>query len=113
MAKQYATEYNGRVHVADTNRVPVSQRYAVYDAMMMVQHGMSAAEICKHLEVNGRNVSIYIALDTMEYLKRGGCINPATAKIAMVMNVKTVSRIQYGVLAVHEKVRGRKKPDIV
>lgn len=109
MAKQYATEYNGRVQVADTNRVSVTQRYAVYDAIAMVQQGMSAKEICKRLEANGRNSGIYITLDTMEYLRRGGRINSATAKIATVMNIKPVIRIQDGALGVHEKVRGTKK----
>lgn len=109
MAKQYAAEYNRRVQVADTNRVSVTQRYAVNDAMTMVQHGMSAEEICKQLEANGRNSGIYITLDTMEYLRRGGRINPAAAKIATVMNIKPVIRIQDGALGVHEKVRGMKK----
>lgn len=109
MAKLYAQEYSGRVHVADTNRVSVTQRYAVNDAIMMARHGMCAAEICERLEKNGRNSGIYIMLDTLDFLKRGGGIHPAAAKIAAIINIKPVISIRDGALTVHEKVRGIKR----
>lgn len=109
MAKQLSLEYDGKVCVADTTCVSPTQRMAVLDALELAKQGMSAAEICRRIEENGRLSKIYIALDTIECLKRGGRIGTAAAAVSTVLNIKPIISIQGDGLHVKEKVRGSKK----
>jgi len=76
-----AQEYEGRVHVVDNQRISVTQRQSVEDAIALRDAGKSGAEIKKILEEEKFNSSIYITLETLKYLKKGGRITPAAAAI--------------------------------
>ena len=89
-----AQEYEGRVHVVDNQRISVTQRQSVVDAIALRDAGKSGAEIKKILEEEKFNSSIYITLETLKYLKKGGRITPAAAAIGTVLNLKPVLQLQ-------------------
>lgn len=109
MAKQFAENFEGRVHVVNSTRVSVTQRCAVFDALAMASKGMCADDICEKLVENDGNARIYIALDTIECLKRGGRISHASAALATILGIKPIISIIDGILGVKEKIRGTKK----
>ena len=104
-----AIDYNGRVQVVDNQRISVTQRQSVMDAKMLAEAGKSAAEIKKILTDQKLDSSIYITLDTLKYLKKGGRITPAAAAIGTVLNLKPVLQIQGEKLDAFEKARGVKQ----
>ena len=104
-----AIDYNGRVQVVDNQRISVTQRQSVMDARMLAEAGKSAAEIKKILTDQKFDSSIYITLDTLKYLKKGGRITPAAAAIGTVLNLKPVLQIQGEKLDAYAKVRGKKQ----
>ena len=85
-----AAEYDGRVQVVDNQRISVTQEQSVLDAMNLREEGKSAAEIKEILEKEKLQASIYITVDTLKYLKKGGRITPAAAAIGTVLNLKPV-----------------------
>ena len=89
-----AKEFDGRVHVVDNQRISVTQRQSVMDAIAMRDKGMSADEIVDVLMREKLEASIYITVDTLKYLKKGGRITPAAAAIGTVLNLKPVLQIQ-------------------
>ena len=107
-AMSIAAEYKGRVQVVDNQRISVTQEQSVYDAMKLRDQGKSAAEIKEVLEREKLQASIYITVDTLKYLKRGGRITPAAAAIGTVLNLKPVLQIQGEKLDAFAKVRGWK-----
>ena len=107
-AMLYAQEFEGRVHVVDNQRISVTQRQSAIDASVMAEHGMSGAQIKEKLEETKRNSHIYITVDTLKYLKKGGRITPAAAMIAGVLNIKPVLQIQGDKLDAFSKCRGIK-----
>ena len=102
-------EYAGRVHVVNNQRISVTQRQSVLDAMQLAAIGKNAAEIKEILEENRLAASIYITVDTLKYLKKGGRITPAAAAIGTVLNLKPVLQIQGDKLDAFAKVRGWKQ----
>ena len=104
-----AIDYNGRVQVVDNQRISVTQRQSVIDARMLAEAGKSAAEIKKILTDQKFDSSIYITLDTLKYLKKGGRITPAAAAIGTVLNLKPVLQIQGEKLDAYSKTRGKKQ----
>lgn len=104
-----ARDYDGKVQVVDNQRISVTQKQSVMDALTLVQAGKSAAEIREILEAESRESSIYITLETLKYLKKGGRITPATAAIGTVLNLKPVLQIQGDKLDAYSKVRGKKQ----
>ena len=100
-----AQEYEGRVHVVDNQRISVTQRQSVVDAIALRDAGKSGAEIKKILEEEKFNSSIYITLETLKYLKKGGRITPAAAAIGTVLNLKPVLQIQGEKLDAFAKAR--------
>ena len=104
-----AIDYSGRVQVVDNQRISVTQRQSVMDAKMLAEAGKSAAEIKKILTDQKLDSSIYITLDTLKYLKKGGRITPAAAAIGTVLNLKPVLQIQGEKLDAYAKVRGKKQ----
>ena len=104
-----AQEYEGRVHVVDNQRISVTQRQSVVDAIALRDAGKSGAEIKKILEEEKFNSSIYITLETLKYLKKGGRITPAAAAIGTVLNLKPVLQIQGDKLDAYSKTRGKKQ----
>ncbi len=100
-----AEEYNGRVHVVNNQRISVTQRQSALDAKHLAQKGMSAEEIKNFLEADKFNSSIYIMLDTLYYLKKGGRITPAAAAIGTLLKLKPVLQIQGDKLDAFAKAR--------
>ena len=104
-----AAEYDGRVQVVDNQRISVTQEQSVLDAMNLREEGKSAAEIKEILEKEKLQASIYITVDTLKYLKKGGRVTPAAAMIGTVLNIKPVLTIQGEKLDAFEKARGVKQ----
>ena len=100
--------YKGRVFVINNPRISVTQLQSVYDARALAEEGKTAEEIRNILEKEALDASIYIAVDTLEYLKNGGRITPAAAAIGTVLRLKPVLTIQGGKLDSHAKTRGMK-----
>lgn len=111
-AIQLSEEYDGKVQVVDDHRISVTMRESVLEAKWMANQGMTAEEIKKRLEENAYNSSIYIAVDTLEYLKKGGRVTAAGAAIGAVLNIKPVLTIQGEKLDAFTKVRGMKKAEL-
>ncbi len=107
-AQGLAKDYDGRVHVIDNQRISISQRQSVLDAIEMKEKGMSAQEIDDVLMKEKLEASIYITVDTLKYLKKGGRVTPAAAAIGTVLNLKPVLQIQGEKLDSYAKVRGWK-----
>lgn len=101
-------DYDGKVHVIDNQRISISQRQSVLDALEMAKKGMSAQEIDDVLMREKLEASIYITVDTLKYLKKGGRVTPAAAAIGTVLNLKPVLQIQGEKLDSFAKVRGWK-----
>lgn len=101
-------EYDGRVQVVDNQRISVTQKTSVMDAMNLRDAGKSAAEIKEILEAEKLEASIYITVDTLKYLQRGGRVTPAGAALGAVLNIKPVLQIQGEKLDAYAKVRGWK-----
>ena len=107
-ALSIAEEYDGRVQVVNNQRISVTQEQSVYDAMKLREEGKSAKEIREILEKEKFLSSIYITVDTLKYLKKGGRITPAAAAVGTVLNLKPVLQIQGEKLDAFAKVRGWK-----
>ena len=104
-----ARDYDGKVQVVDNQRISVTQRQSVLDALTLRDAGKTAAEIKKVLEEEKFESSIYITVETLKYLKNGGRITPAAAAIGTVLNLKPVLQIQGEKLDAYAKVRGKKQ----
>ena len=104
-----AKSYEGRVFVVDNHRISVPLKESVLAALKMADAGMSGDKIKASLEETAYHCSIYIMVETLEYLKKGGRITPAAAMIGSVLNIKPVLTIQGEKLDSFAKVRGTKK----
>lgn len=100
-----AEDYDGRVEVVNNQRISVTQRQSVLDAMELADAGKSAAEIREILEREKLESSIYIMLDTLTYLKKGGRITPAAAALGTLLKLKPVLQIQGEKLDAFAKAR--------
>lgn len=89
-----ANEYDGKVQVVDSQRISVTQKWDVLDAIELGKQGKSAKEIKEILEANKLNASIYITVNTLEYLRKGGRITPAVAILGGMMKIKPILQIQ-------------------
>lgn len=107
-AMTIAEDYDGRVQVVNNQRISVTQEQSVYDAMTLRSQKKSAAEIKAVLEKEKFMASIYITVDTLKYLKKGGRVTPAAAALGTVLNLKPVLQIQGEKLDAYAKVRGWK-----
>ena len=107
-AEALSHEYGGRVHVVDNQRISVTLRLAILDALNMINRGMRADEIVGVLMRERLEASIYITVDTLKYLKKGGRLTPAAAAFGTVLNIKPVLQIQGDKLDAFAKVRGMK-----
>ena len=108
-ARMLAEDYGGRVQVADNRRISVTQQQAAADAVQMAGEGMDAAQIRQKLEETGPDSSIYITVDTLKYLKKGGRITPAAAALGTLLRIKPVLTIQGGKLDAFAKARTMKQ----
>lgn len=104
-AMMLAEEYSGKVQVVNNQRISVTQRQSALDALALIDKGMNAAQIKDFLEKDKFNSSIYIMLDTLYYLKKGGRITPAAAAIGTLLKLKPVLQIQGEKLDAFAKAR--------
>ena len=102
-------DYDGKVEVVNNQRISVTQKTSVLDAVRLAKAGKSALEIKESLEAEKLEASIYITVDTLKYLKKGGRITPAAAAIGTVLNLKPVLQIQGEKLDAFAKERGWKQ----
>ncbi len=93
-AAMLAEDYEGKVHVVNNQRISVTQRQSVLDALRLLEAGKSAKEIKDILEEDKFNSSIYLMVDTLVYLKKGGRITPAAAALGTLLKLKPVLQIQ-------------------
>lgn len=107
-AALFAQDYDGRVQVVDNHRISVTQKESVISALRLVEQGYDAGQIRDFLEKHAYDASIYITVDSMEYLKKGGRVTPAAATLATVLNLKPVLTLQGDKLDAFAKVRGMK-----
>lgn len=104
-AVMLARDFGGKVQVVNNQRISVTQRQSVLDAKLLAEKGESAARIKEILEQDKFNSSIYIMLDTLYYLKKGGRITPAAAAIGTILKLKPVLQIQGEKLDAFAKAR--------
>lgn len=104
-----AQDFNGKVHVVDNRRVSVTLKQSVYDAWTLAKQGRSGAEIKTYLEETAGDSSIYIAVDTMKYLKKGGRVTPAAAMIGTILKIKPILQIHGDKLDKYALARGNLK----
>lgn len=102
-------EFAGRVFVIDNGRVSTPLYRSILDAMELVEEGYSAEEVKELLEEAKAEMVIYLGVETLEYLKKGGRITPATAALGTLLNIKPVLKFDVGVLETYRKCRGMKK----
>ena len=103
-AEGLSREFGGRVHVVDNQRISITQKQSVFDALMLAKRGFSAAQIKEELQRTKLDASIYISLDTLKYLKKGGRLTPAAALIGTILRIKPVLQIQGAKLDAFKKV---------
>ncbi len=89
-AKRYAEAFEGKVHVVDNARISVTQKESVLEAVVLAKQGKTGAEIKEYLESTGKKSSIYIMLNVLKYLKKGGRISPAAATIGDMIKLKPI-----------------------
>ena len=92
-ATNLANDFDGRVYVVDNHRVSISLKESVYDAVKLREAGKTAAEIKNYLVNTSADSSIYIAVDTMKFLKKGGRVTPAAAMIGSILKIKPILQI--------------------
>ena len=107
-AVMLAQDYDGKVHVVNNQRISVTQKRSAFDALELAKAGKSGSEIKEILEADKFNSSIYIMIDTLYYLKKGGRITPAAAALGTLLRLKPVLQIQGEKLDSYAKVRGEK-----
>ena len=98
-------DYDGKVQVVNNQRISVTQRQSVLDAIALSKQGRSASEIKEILERDKFESSIYIMVDTLYYLKKGGRITPAAAALGTLLKLKPVLQIQGEKLDAFAKAR--------
>lgn len=108
-AYSMSLDYEGRVLVVDNQRISVTQRQSVLDALALAEEGRSAREIHDILIEDKFNSTIYIMLDTLYYLRKGGRITPAAAALGTLLRLKPVLTIQGEKLDAYAKARTSKQ----
>ncbi|MCI6867290.1 MAG: DegV family protein [Lachnospiraceae bacterium] len=110
-AAQLAEDYDGKVYVVDNHRISVTLMESVLDGKALAKQGKSACEIKKILEEQSYQASIYVAVDSLKYLKKSGRITASAAAIANMFSIKPVLSIQGEKLDLFAKVRGLKQSE--
>ncbi|WP_040193967.1 DegV family protein [Clostridium culturomicium] len=108
-AAALADDFNGKVFVINNKRISVTQRQSVLEAISLRNKGFSGKEIAELLNQYALNASIYITVDTLKYLKKGGRVTTSGAALGTVLNIKPVLQIQGDKLDAFKKARGRKQ----
>jgi DegV family protein with EDD domain len=102
-------EYEGRVFVVDNGRVATPMHRSVLDALELIEQGLSAQEVKAALEEARDKMGIYIAVESLVYLQRGGRVSGTTAALGNLLNIKPILKFDVGLLDVYKKSRGMKK----
>lgn len=105
----YEEEFENKVYVVDNQRISVTQRQSVLDAMALAEKGYSGKEIHDILMREKFESSIYIMVDTLSYLKKGGRVTPAAMAIGTMLRIKPVLQIQGEKLDAFAKVKTLKQ----
>ena len=108
-ARMLAEDYEGKVEVVNNQRISVTQRQSALDALELAGRGMDAGQIKEKLEEVKFESSIYITVDTLKYLKKGGRITPAAAALGTLLRLKPVLQIQGEKLDAFAKARTMKQ----
>lgn len=103
-----AEDYGGRVQVVDNHRISATQKQSVLEALRLAEDGWDAKTIRDFLMAHAYDASIYIAVDTLKYLKKGGRVTAAGAALGSLLNIKPILQIQGDKLDAYAKVRGMK-----
>ncbi|MDO4459007.1 MAG: DegV family protein [Clostridia bacterium] len=104
-----AADYDGKVQVVDNRRLSVTHYSSILDAIKLMEYGTDAEEIKKILEKHALEAPIYVTVNNLEHLKKGGRITPAAAGIATILNLKPVLYYHGDKLDSYKKVRGMEK----
>ena len=104
-AYMLSQDYDGKVQVVNNQRISITQRRSVYDALMLRDAGKTAAQIKEILELDKMNSSIYIMVDTLDFLKKGGRVTPAAAALGTLLKLKPVLQIHGEKLDAYAKAR--------
>lgn len=104
-ATMLAQDYDGRVYVVDNQRISVPLKHCVQDALIMAEMGKSAKEIKDYLERTKFDSVVYITVDTLKYLKKGGRVTPAAAALGTLLKIKPVLQIRGEKLDSYAKAR--------
>ena len=107
-AEMLAADYHGKVQVVNNQRISVTQKRSVLDALELREEGKTAAQIKEVLEKEKFESGIYIMVDTLKYLKKGGRVTPAAAAVGTVLGIKPVLQIHGEKLDAYAKTRGVK-----
>lgn len=107
-AHMQAEDYDGKVQVVNNHRISVTQRHSVQDALVMTEQGYTAKEIKEKLEQAAYESIIFVGVETLEYLKKGGRVTPAGAAMGALLNIKPLLIIEGERLDAYAKVRGSK-----
>lgn len=102
-------KYKGKVYVVDNRRISVTLRCSIYDAYYLANNGKNGKEIKEYLEQTSAESSIYIMVDTLKYLLKGGRVTPAGAALGAVFHIKPILKIEGGKLDAKAKAIGAKK----
>lgn len=108
-AQMLAQDYDGKVQVVNNRRISVTQRQSALDALEMAEHGWDALKIREELERTAADSVIYITVDTLKYLKKGGRITPAAAALGTLLKLKPVLTILGEKLDAFAKARTMKQ----
>ena len=101
-------DYDGKVHVVNNQRISVTQKQSVLDTLEMISNGISGERIKNYLERTKLDSSIYITLETLKYLKKGGRVTPSAAALASLLKIKPILQIQGEKLDSFSKARTKK-----
>ncbi len=105
----HGEEFEGKVFVANNQRVSYMNKLAMYEAAYLIEQGKTAQEIKEYLEETRGECGAYIAVDTLKYLKKGGRITPAAAAIGTLLNIKPILQVHGGKLDAFAKVMAMKQ----
>lgn len=106
MALAEEEPYAGRVFVVDNGRVGTPLHRSILDALELIESGLSAAECKAALEKARDELVIYVAVETLEHLKRGGRISTTAATVGTLLNIKPILHLTTGKLEPYKKARG-------
>ena len=107
-AHMLAEDYDGKVQVVNNHRISVTQRHSVQDALLLAEQGYTAKEIKEKLEQTAYESIIFVGVETLEYLKKGGRVTPAGAAMGALLNIKPLLIFEGERLDAYAKVRGTK-----